>query len=373
VTRLTLFPRRTLSAAKEVSLVTSAATNHVVAAFILSHEPQPLTRMDLSTTYLGLKLQNPLVPSASPLSEEIDNIKRMEDAGAGAVVLYSLFEEQIRYERYELHWHLTHGTESYPEALTYFPEPEEFQIGAEEYLRHVSKAKEAVDIPVIASLNGSTLTGWTDFAKQIQQAGADALELNIYYIPSDPDLTGADVEKNYIDILKAVKGELTIPVAVKLAPFFSNFANMAKRLEQAGAQGLVLFNRFYQPDIDLESLEVTPNILYSTPMALRLPLRWIAILYERVGLSLAATSGIHRGTDALKCLMAGADVTMLCSALMRHGLQQLEVIKGEMCNWMEEHEYASVEQLKGSMSQQNCANPTAFERALYMQAISSQP
>jgi dihydroorotate dehydrogenase (fumarate) len=327
--------------------------------------------MDLSTSYLGLKLRSPLVPSASPLSDEIDNIKRLEDAGAAAVVLYSLFEEQIRYERYELHWHLTHGTESYPEALTYFPEPEEFEIGPEEYLRHISEAKQAVKIPIIASLNGSTLSGWTDFAKQIEQAGADALELNIYYIPTDPDLLGADVENNYLEILKAVKSEVTIPVAVKLSPFFSNFANMAKRLAETGANGLVLFNRFYQPDIDLESLEVTPNILFSTPMAMRLPLRWIAILYERVGVSLAATSGIHRGVDALKCLMAGADVTMVCSALLRHGIKHLEAIQSEMTAWMEEHEYESVEQLKGSMSQKNCANPTAFERAQYMQAISN--
>jgi dihydroorotate dehydrogenase (fumarate) len=327
--------------------------------------------MDLSTNYLGIKLRSPLVPSASPLSEDIGGIKLLEDSGAGAVVLYSLFEEQIRHERYELQWHLTHGTESYPEALTYFPEPEEFQIGPEEYLKHISKAKEAVKIPIIASLNGSTLSGWTDFAKQIQQAGADALELNIYYIPTDPELTGAAVEDNYLEILKAVRREVTIPVAVKLSPFFSNFANMAKRLQAAGADGLVLFNRFYQPDIDLESLEVTPNILFSTPMAMRLPLRWIAILYQRVGLSLAATSGIHRAADALKCLMAGADVTMLCSVLMRLGAQQLLVIEREMTAWLEEHEYESVAQLKGSLSQKNCANPSAFERAQYMQAIAS--
>lgn len=329
--------------------------------------------MDLSTSYLGLKLQNPLVPSASPLSEQIDNLKHMEDVGASAIVLYSLFEEQIRFDRYELNWHLTHGTESYPEALTYFPEPEEFRIGPEEYLKHISKAKETVDIPIIASLNGATLSGWTDVAKQIQQAGADALELNIYYIPTDPNQTGSEVEDNYVEILKAVKGELTIPVALKLSPFFSNFANMARRFEQAGADGLVLFNRFYQPDIDLEALEVVPNILYSTPMAIRLPLRWIAMLYDRVGLSLAATSGIHRGVDAIKCLMAGADVTMLCSSLMRHGISQLQVIRRELSEWMQEHEYESVEQLKGSMSQQNCANPSAFERAQYMQAISARP
>jgi dihydroorotate dehydrogenase (fumarate) len=326
--------------------------------------------MDLSTSYLGIKLRTPLIPSASPLSDDLDNLKKMEDFGACAVVLYSLFEEQIRYERYELNWHLTHGTESYPEALTYFPEPEEFQIGPEEYLKHISKAKESVHIPIIASLNGSTLSGWTDFAKQIQQAGADALELNIYYIPTDPNVSGAEVEKNYLEILKAVKSELAIPIAVKLSPFFSNFANMAKRLQESGANGLVLFNRFYQPDIDLESLEVTPNLLYSTPMAMRLPLRWIALLHKRVPVSLAATSGIHRGTDALKCLMAGADVTMLCSALMRHGIQHLQVVEREICTWMQEHEYESVAQLKGSLSQENCANPSAFERAQYMQAIS---
>jgi dihydroorotate dehydrogenase (fumarate) len=327
--------------------------------------------MDLSTTYLGLKLRTPLVPSASPLSDTIDNIKQMEDAGASAVVLYSLFEEQIRYDRYELHWHLTHGTESYPEALTYFPDPPEFHVGPEQYLRHIAKAKSSVAIPIIASLNGSTRTGWTNFAKQIQQAGADALELNIYSIPTDLDLPGAEVEQSYIDIVEAVKSEVTIPVAVKLSPFFSNFANMAKRLDDAGAAGLVLFNRFYQPDIELETLEVAPNILFSTPMAMRVPLRWIAILYERVGLSLAATSGIHRGTDALKMLLAGADVTMLCSVLMRHGIPRIREIEKDMRAWMEDHEYASVEQLKGSLSQKNCADPSAFERAQYMRAIAS--
>jgi dihydroorotate dehydrogenase (fumarate) len=325
--------------------------------------------MDLSTTYLGLKLRTPLVPSASPLSDTVDNIKRMEDAGASAVVLYSLFEEQIRYDRYELHWHLTHGTESYPEALTYFPDPAEFQVGPEQYLRHIAQAKAAVGIPIIASLNGSTHSGWTNFAKQIQQAGADALELNIYSIPTDLDQPGSEVEQGYIDILEAVKSEVTIPVAVKVSPFFSNFANMARRLDEAGASGLVLFNRFYQPDIELETLEVAPNILYSTPMAMRVPLRWIAILYERVGLSLAATSGIHRGADALKMLLAGADVTMLCSVLLRHGIPRLREIENEIRAWMEEHEYESVEQLKGSLSQKNCADPSAFERAQYMRAI----
>ena len=327
--------------------------------------------MDLSTTYLGLKLSSPLVPSASPLSHEVENIKRMEDAGAGAVVFHSLFEEQLRLERYELHHHLTQGTESFPEALTYFPEPSELHVGPEEYLKNISQARESVKIPIIGSLNGSSLGGWTDYAKQIEQAGAHALELNIYYIPTDMDQAGTDVEKNYVEILTAVKSAISIPVAVKLSPFFSNFANMAKRLDQAGANGLVLFNRFYQPDIDLNTLEVVPNILLSTPMAMRLPLRWIAILHGQVNASLAATSGIHRASDALKMLMVGADVTMLCSVLLRRGLDHITTIQKELVQWMEEHEYESVEQLQGSLSQQNCPDPSAYERAQYMRAISS--
>ena len=329
--------------------------------------------MDLSTTYLGLKLRTPLVPSASPLSEEVDSIKRLEDGGAAAVVLYSLFEEQLRRDRIELAQHLEHGTESFAEALTYFPEPEDMNLGPEEYLKHIARAKEAVKIPVIASLNGSSVGGWTEYAKQIQQAGADALELNIYYIPADMDLTGTEVEQTYIDILKAVKSEVSIPVAVKLSPFFSNFANMAKRLDDAGANGLVLFNRFYQPDIDLESLEVTPNILLSTPMAMRVPLRWVALLYGRIKAGMAGTSGIHRASDVLKMLMAGADVTMLCSVLLRHGAKQIGAIERDLVAWLEEHEYESVEQLKGSLSQKNCDDPGAFERAQYMRAISSYP
>jgi dihydroorotate dehydrogenase (fumarate) len=329
--------------------------------------------MDLTTTYLGLKLRSPLVVAASPLSEELDKIKRMEDAGASAVVLYSLFEEQLRRDRLELNEHLEHGTFSYPEALTYFPEPEEFHLGPEEYLKHIANAKKSIRIPVIASLNGSSVGGWTGYGRAIQDAGADALELNIYYIPTDLNLTGAEVEQTYVDILKAVKSEVTIPVAVKLSPFFSNFANMAKRLDEAGADGLVLFNRFYQPDIDLESLEVKPNILLSTPMAMRVPLRWVAILYGHLRASLAATSGIHRASDVLKMLMAGADVTMLCSALIRHGVGHLSVVERDLVAWMEEHEYASVQQLRGSLSQKNCSDPSAFERAQYMRAISSYP
>ncbi|HEV2394251.1 MAG TPA: dihydroorotate dehydrogenase-like protein [Verrucomicrobiae bacterium] len=329
--------------------------------------------MDLSTTYLGLKLRTPLVLAASPLSEEIDSIKQMEDNGASAVVLYSLFEEQLRQESAELAKNLEQGTFSTPEALTYFPEPEEFRLGPDEYLKHISKAKAAVAIPVIASLNCSSGGGWTEYAKGVQEAGADALELNIYYIPTDVELTSTRIEQNYIAIVKAVRAAVSIPVAVKLSPFFTNFANMAKRLDKAGANGLVLFNRFYQPDIDLETLEIKPNILLSTPMAMRLPLRWIALLYGKLRASLAATSGIHRASDVLKMLMAGADVTMLCSAIIRHGVRQIGVIERDMVAWMEEHEYTSVTQLKGSLSQKNCADPSAFERAQYMRAISRLP
>jgi dihydroorotate dehydrogenase (fumarate) len=329
--------------------------------------------MDLTTTYLGLKLRTPLVAAASPLSEEVDSIKQLEDAGTAAVVLYSLFEEQIRHDAVELAQHLDHGTFSTPEALTYFPEPEQFRLGPDDYLKHIAKAKETVDIPIIASLNGSSVGGWIEYAKAIQQAGADALELNIYYIPTDMNLSSAQVEQNYLDILDAVKASVRIPVAVKLSPFFTNFANMAKRLDQHGANGLVLFNRFYQPDIDLENLEIRPNILLSTPMAMRVPLRWIAMLYGRIRPSLAATSGIHRASDVLKTLMAGADVSMLCSALIRHGVRQVGVIERDLVAWMEEHEYQSVTQLKGSLSQKNCADPSAFERAQYMKAISQFP
>jgi dihydroorotate dehydrogenase (fumarate) len=327
--------------------------------------------MDLTTTYMGMKLRSPLVPSASPLSEDIDNIQRMEDAGASAVVMHSLFEEQLRLESYELHHYLTHGSESFPEALTYFPEPVNFRIGPETYLEHIRKAKEKVNIPIIASLNGSSVGGWTNYARQIQQAAADALELNIYYVPTDTELTSHDIEQTYIDILHSVKAAVTIPVAVKLSPYFTNLANMAKRLDEAGADALVLFNRFYQPDINLNYLQVEPNVLLSTPHSMRLPLRWIAILCDRIRADLAATSGIHRGEDVLKMLMAGANITMLCSVLLRHGIKQIRVIEQEMREWMEKNEYESVQQMQGSMSQKNCPNPSAFERAQYMRSLSS--
>ncbi|MBM4086960.1 MAG: dihydroorotate dehydrogenase-like protein [Planctomycetes bacterium] len=327
--------------------------------------------MDLTTNYLGLKLRTPLVPSACSLCEDIDNIKRMENAGASAVVLFSLFEEQLRAESAELEHHLEHGVESFAEALTYFPKASEYKLGPEEYLSHISKAKKAVRIPVIASLNGTTVGGWIDYAKQIQQAGADALELNIYYIPTDMDLGAAEVEKTYVEILQAVKSEVTIPVAVKLSPFFSNMANMAKRLDAAGANGLVLFNRFYQPDIDLEELAVKPKVLLSTPQAMRLPLTWIGILHGRVKADLAATSGILTSEDALKMLMVGAQVTMLCSALYLHGIEHIRTIEQGMVKWMEEREYDSVQQMIGSMSQIKCDDPSAFERAQYMRALAS--
>jgi len=325
--------------------------------------------IDLSTSYLGMKLGSPLVVSASPLSRDVDGICRLEEAGASAVVLYSLFEEQLRQEEVDLEYHLNAGTESFAESLTYFPQPSEFQTGPEGYLNHIRKAKSSVSIPVIASLNGSTLGGWTKFAAEIERAGADAIECNIYYIPTDPELLAADVEKTYVDILQAVKSAVTIPVAVKLSPFFSNMANMARRFDEAGADALVLFNRFYQPDIDLEELEIRPNVLLSTPQALRLPLTWIGILYGRVKAGLAATGGVHGAEDVIKLLMVGANVTMLCSSLMRHGVNHLRHLERELRNWMEEHEYESVAQMQGSMSQIKCPDPAAFERAQYMRAV----
>ena len=325
--------------------------------------------MNLSTKYLGMQLTTPLVASASPISQEISGIRNLEDAGASAVVLYSLFEEQLRQESLELERDLNAGTESFAESLTYFPQPFEFRTGPEAYLNHIRKAKDAVAIPIIASLNGATLGGWAKYARQVEQAGADAIECNIYSIPTDMDLSGADVENTYLDIVREVKSAVHIPVAVKLSPFFSNFANMAKRLDGIGADGLVLFNRFYQPDIDLENLEIRPNVLLSTSQELRLPLTWIGILYGRIRASLAATSGVHGPEDVIKLLLAGADVTMLCSALLREGINHLRRIEHGVHQWMEDHEYESVHQLQGSMSQIRCPDPGAFERAQYMRAV----
>ena len=302
--------------------------------------------MDLSTTYLGFKLKNPVVPSASPMSRTVAGIKAMEDYGASAVVLYSLFEEQIRHETNELDHFLSYGTESYAEAISYFPKKEDYFLGPEEYLKHIQDVKHAVDIPVIASLNGSTVGGWTDYAKEIQNAGADALELNIYHVPTDPEKTGTHVEQMYLEILQAVKARVTIPVAVKLSPFFSSMANMAKRLDEHGANGLVLFNRFYQPDINLDDLEVEPSVVLSSSDSSRLPLRWIAILYKTIKADLAATTGIHTGEDVIKMTMAGANVTMVCSSLLRNGSKRIGEILTGVQKWMIEREYESLDQMR---------------------------
>jgi dihydroorotate dehydrogenase (fumarate) len=327
--------------------------------------------MDLSTSYLGLKLKNPLVPSAGPLSHSLDSMKRLEDAGASAIVMYSLFEEQIAHETAELYHYLSHGTESFAESLTYFPEIAEYNLGPDEYINLIRRAKKSLGIPLIGSLNGVTVGGWIDYARKIQEAGADALEINVYYIPTDPEMTGTDVEDRYLEVLDAVRRTISIPIAVKLSPFFSSMAHMARRLDLAGANGLVLFNRFYQPDIDLETMDVVPNVILSTPHAMRLPLRWVGILYGHVKASLAATSGIHTAEDVLKMLMAGADVTMMCSALLKNGPQHITKVLGDLEAWMIEHEYVSVRQMKGSMSQKNIPDPSAFERANYMKALNT--
>ena len=327
--------------------------------------------MDFSTTYLHKKLRSPLVVSANPLTERIENIKQMEDAGAGAVVLYSLFEEQLRQEAFALDHHMTQGTESFAEALTYFPQPLEYHTTADAYLEHIRKAKDAVDIPIIASLNGSTGSGWTTFAQKIEQAGADGLELNLYSIAANPNWAPEEIEQSYLATVRLVKNAIKIPVAVKLSPFFTNLAYFARQLDQVSVDALVLFNRFYQPDIDLETLGVYPHLVLSTSHDLRLPLRWIAMLHGRIKAELAATSGIHTGQDALKALMAGANVTMMASALIGHGIDHIQVVGREMRAWMEEHEYESVEQMRGSVSQLNCADPSEFERAQYMKALTT--
>ncbi len=324
---------------------------------------------DLRTEYLGLALSSPLVPSASPLAQEIANLERMEEAGAGAVVLHSLFEEQIEQEARTLHQYLTTGTESYAEALTYLPEPPRYRFGPDEYLEHVRRAKQALGIPVIGSLNGSTTGGWLKYARLIQEAGADALEINLYHIPADCEVSGREIEERYLEVVRQVRGCVSLPVAVKIGPYFSALGDMACSLVEAGANGLVLFNRFYQPDIDLETLEVRPNVILSDSHELRLPLRWIAILHGRLEASFAATGGVHTHEDVLKVLMAGADVAMLCSALLRHGIAHLAAVRAGIVRFMEEREYVSVAQMKGSMSQSTCADPTAFERASYMKAL----
>jgi dihydroorotate dehydrogenase (fumarate) len=327
--------------------------------------------MDLTTTYLGLKLKNPLVPSSSPLSRNLNSMRRMEDNGAAAIVLHSLFEEQITLTSQALNHYLTQGVESFPEALTYFPEAREYETGPEEYLEHIRRSKEALDIPIIASLNGVSTGGWVKYARNVEKAGADALELNIYYVPTDLNLSGVEVEQIYLDVLRDVKEAVAIPVAMKISPYFSAMANMARQLDQGGADGLILFNRFYQPDLDIENLEVVPHLLLSTSAELRLPLRWIAILYGRIEADLALTTGVHNVEDVLKGLMAGASVTMMASELLRNGVSRLRDVLIDLERWLIEYEYESVNQLQGSLSQINCSEPAAFERANYMKVLSS--
>ena len=327
--------------------------------------------IDLSTTYLGLKLKNPLVASASPMCADVANVRRLEDAGASAVVLHSLFEEQIELESEELDRFITEGSELSPEAVTHFPELMQRVMGPEAYLAHIVKCRQAVKIPIIASLNGTTKGGWLGYAKQMEQAGANALELNIYYIPVDPNVTSERVEQQYVDLVRAVKAEVKIPVAIKLGPYFSAMANMAKRLDAAGADGLVLFNRFYQPDFDLEALDVVPNLILSNAHELMLRLHWIAVIYGTVKADLALTGGVHSATDVVKAMMAGSRVAMMTSALMNRGISYLDTLATELLIWMGEHEYDSIKQMQGSMSRNSVPQPGAFERANYMKVLSS--
>jgi len=324
---------------------------------------------DLRTRYLGLELANPVVPSASTLSSRIDTLKRLQDAGAAAVVFQSLFEEQIEHDEIQIQRVMEQGTESFAEAMTYLPEMEEYNTGPDEYLRHLEASKAELEIPVIGSLNGSSEGGWIRYARLIEAAGADALELNVYYIAADLNETGEQVEQRYLDLVASVRSSIRIPLAVKVGPFFSSVANMSRRLVEAGADGLVLFNRFMQPDIDLETLDVDPTLHLSTAEEVRLPLRWIGILRGRVDASLAATTGVHGPDEAVKLILAGADVTMMASALFRSGLEQVRTVVEGIRTWLDEHEYDSVEQAKGSVAQVNVADPASFARSNYMQML----
>lgn len=327
--------------------------------------------MNLTTKYMGFELKNPLVVSPSPQSEQVSNIKRMEDAGAAAVVLHSLFEEQLSFQSSELNANLQQGAESFAEALSYFPDTGDFKMGPERYLEHVRQAKEAVDIPIIGSINGVSLGGWHEFAKQIEEAGADAIELNVYFIPTSPEIDGPGVEKLYLDLVREVKATVSIPVAVKIGPYFSAFANMARQLDEAGADALVMFNRFYQPDLNIDLLEVKPDLTLSSSLELRPRLRWVAILCDTIKADMAVTGGVHTGVDVLKCMMAGAKTAMLTSALLKNGIDHLTKVRNEMVQWMEEKEYESIEQMQGSLSQRKCPEPEAFERANYLKILTN--
>ena len=327
--------------------------------------------MDLTTRYMGLTLKNPLVASASPLWERVDVIRQLEDSGASAVVLFSLFEEQIRHDSAALDYFVTRDTESFGEALSYFPAIDDYDVGPRQYLELIRKATEAVDIPVIASLNGVTERGWVDFAKEMADAGARGIELNVYYIPTESHQTGAEVEQQYVDVLSAVKRAVSVPVAIKVGPYFSSFANMAHRFDQAGADALVLFNRFYQPDFDIETRTVVPSIALSTPAEVRLPLLWLSLLHRRVRASLAATTGVHGAVEAIKYLMAGADVVMSTSAVLQQGPAFFTRTLTEMTAWLEQKGYSSVGQLRGCMSQQSVPDSAAFVRGNYIKVLES--
>lgn len=330
-----------------------------------------MTALDLTTTYLGLDLKNPLVASASPLTKRLDYLHRLEEAGASAIVMYSLFEEQITHESAELDHYLSRGTHSFAEALSYFPDLERYNIGPERYLDHLHRAKAAVKIPIIGSLNGISPGGWVNYARKIEEAGADALELNIYYLPTDPNMSSMELEENYVNLVKEVRAAVTLPLALKLSPFFTSLPHVARRFVEAGANGLVLFNRFYQPDIDLEALEVLPNLDLSTSQEMRLPLRWIALLSSQLQTDFALTSGIHTARDVVKAVMAGANVAMMTSVLLVNGINHLAHILAHMQIWMEEHEYTSIAQMRGSMNQRAVTEPAAFERANYLKALNS--
>jgi dihydroorotate dehydrogenase (fumarate) len=327
--------------------------------------------VNLRTNYLGLNLKNPLVASASPLSEKIENVQKMEENGIAAVVMYSLFEEQIVHESLELDHYLNTGTYSYAESLTYLPRMGRYSVGPEVYLNHLSRIKEAVTIPVIGSLNGVSPGGWTDYARRIEQAGADALELNIYYLSLEPETTSSELEDNYTELVSDICQKVSIPVAVKLNPYFTALPNLARRLVEAGAKGLVLFNRFYQPDFDLDELKVVPNLELSTSQELRLPLRWIALMYGVIETDFALTSGVHSGRDVLKALMAGSSAVMMASSLLKNGIGHAKTVLDEIQGWMEEHEYDSVNQMKGSMSASAIGEVKILKRANYMKELSS--
>ncbi|MGE5609304.1 MAG: dihydroorotate dehydrogenase-like protein [Bacillota bacterium] len=327
--------------------------------------------MDLSTNYMGLRLSNPLMPGASPLVDSLDTVKRLEDAGAAAIVMHSLFEEQITGEQLGTIYQMEMYSDSFAEATSYFPDPKDFVLGPEQYLEHIRKVKQAVGIPVIASLNGTTLGGWIEYAKRIAEAGADALELNIYHVATDPMETGEQVEQRLMDVVRSIRNNVSIPLSVKLSPFFSSLPNLCCRLDDLKVDGLVLFNRFYQPDIDLELLEAVPKLALSDPSELLLRLRWLAILQPHVQASLACSGGVHCAADAVKSIMAGASAVQMVSALLMHGPNHLKKVLDEMKVWMEKNEYSSVRLMQGSMSLSRCPDAKAFERANYMRVLQS--